>query len=166
MKAIGILFILISAQCSLVAQVNYGTPPADLVPEKLEGIRQAIEVIHFPKINDPVKIDDKYYWKHITSIVSKEDDLKIVEFGAYLYYNDQWNLRRSYPLKELDKYFGTKKQELEQGQPYTWPQNWRVDNSLFGGWALWYFIGENKEGERVFGYATIHTTDNLLNEKL
>ena len=147
-----------------ISQVDFGTPPEDLVPEKLHGIRKAIEVRHFPKINDPVKIADIYYWKHATSILCKESEIRIIEFGAYIYYNDQWNLRRSYPLKELDKYFKTKKQTMLQAEPYTWTENWRTGDTLFGGWALWYFIGETESGERVCGFDTIHTTDNLLNE--
>ena len=120
--------------------------------------------MHFPKINDPVKIEDKYYWKHATAILSKDGPVKIVEYGAYLFYNGQWNLRRSYPLKELDKTFKTSKQQMLQGEPYTWTENWRVDDRLFGGWAMWYFIGETPTGERVCGYETIHTTSNLLNK--
>ena len=78
-------------------------------------------------------------------------------------YNEQWHLRKSYDLKDLDNNFGTKKQLLKQGEPYIWANNWRVDNHLFGGWAMWYFIGINADGETVCGYETINTTNNLLN---
>ncbi|MEM7185585.1 MAG: hypothetical protein AAF466_02905 [Bacteroidota bacterium] len=161
MKAI--IFLLLSTCGYLNAQVNYGTPPAGLIPEKLQDLRRAIDVIHFPKINDPIKIGGTYYWKHMTSVLCKESEIQIVEYGAYIYYNDQWNLRRSYPLKELDKTFGTRKQVMARAEPYTWPKNYRTGDSLFGGWALWYFIGTTPEGETVCGYETIHTTANLLN---
>ena len=147
----------------IAAQVNYGTPPEGEIPDALKNIPKGIEVMHFPKINDPVKIKDTYYWKHATGILSKNDTLTVTEFGAYLYYNDQWNLRKTYRLKELDQFFGTKKQVLPQGQPQVWTKNWRVGNQLYGGWALWYFIGKDSSGKTVCGYATIHTTDNLLN---
>ena len=109
------------------------------------------------------KIDGTYYWKHATSILNKKSDLTIIEYGAYLFYNDTWNLRKSYPLKELDKTFGTKNQFVSQSEPYTWAKNYRTDKKLFGGWALWYFIGKTSSGEIVCGYDTIHTTTNLLN---
>ena len=144
-------------------QADYGTPPAELVPEVLEGKRRVIEVMHFPKINDPIKIDDRYYWKHATAILCKESEITIIEYGAYLFYNNTWNLRKKYPLKQLDKTFGTSNEIMEQAHPYTWTENWRVDSRLFGGWALWYFLGKTKEGEIVCGYETIHTTSNLLN---
>lgn len=154
------LFLLV---CNSKAQVEYGTPKADQIPGKLHGLRQAILVQNFPKENDPVKIKDTYYWKHATSILCKESDITITEYGAYLFYNDTWNLRKSYPLKELDKNFGTKKQLLHQSEPYTWAKNYRTGKKLFGGWALWYFIGTTASGETVCGYSTINTTTNLLN---
>lgn len=145
------------------SQVTYSTPPSDSFPEKLQNIRKAIDVVHFPKENDPVKIKDTYYWKHATAILCKESDITITEYGAYLYYNNTWNLRKAYPIKELDKLFGTKKQIMLQAEPYIYLKNWRVDSRLFGGWALWYFIGKTKDGETVCGYGKINTTANLLN---
>lgn len=158
-------FLLWLLLLSLVsnAQVTYGIPQPDSCPDKLRELPRSIEVQHFPKINDPIKIKDTYYWKHATSILSNDSPITITEYGAYLYYNNQWNLRKSYPLKDLDKTFGTKRQYLNQAQPYTWANNWRTDSKLFGGWAFWYFIGTTPEGKTVCGYEMIHTTDNLLN---
>ncbi len=162
MKNIFITVFLLLSYISQ-AQVNYGTPPVNSCPEKLENLPRLITVNHFPKINNPIQIKKKYYWKHATAILCQTSDITVIEYGAYLYYNNQWNLRKSYPLNELDKNFGTKKQQLEQGEPYTWAKNWRVDSRLFGGWALWYFIGTTPSGETICGYEMIHTTDNLLN---
>ncbi len=162
MKAIVWLLCLLSTPV-ITAQVNFGTPSVDEpLPEKLQNLRKAIEVNHFPKVNDPIKIENTYYWKHTTSVLCKESKIEVIEYGAYIFYNDQWNLRRVYPLEELDKTFGTKKQILNQAEPYTWNKNWRVGEDLFGGWALWYFIGKTVDGENVCGYATIHTTDKLI----
>lgn len=159
--SICILFVFLSSVGS--AQVKYGTPPLDSCPEKLEALPRLIKVNHFPKINDPIKIKDTYYWKHATSIFCKSNEVTIIEYGAYLYYNNQWNLRASYPIRELDKTFGTKKQFMNQAEPYTWTKNYRTDKKLFGGWALWYFIGITPDGTKICGYETIHTTNNLLN---
>lgn len=151
--------------CSLIlnAQRDYGVPIHDELPKKLKELRRAIEVVNFPKQIDPVKIKDQYYWKHNTAILCKESEIQIIEYGAYLFYNNQWNLRRSYPLKELHKSFGIKKQVMKQAQPYTWVNNWRVDTNLYAGWAMWYFIGVTKDGEKVCGYQKIETTNKLLN---
>jgi hypothetical protein len=158
-----VTFILFLVLYQLNGQANYGIPPQNSLPEKLKDLTVALEVMHFPKENDPIKIGETYYWKHATAILCKTSDIKIIEFGAYLYCNDTWNLRRSYDLKDLNKNFGTKRQIMLQAQPYVWANNWRVGNQLYGGWALWYFIGQTPTGKTVCGYATINTTTNLLN---
>ena len=160
-NAITIMLLFISTLGS--AQIEYGTPTNEPLPEKLQNLKQVILVNSFPKVIDAVKIKDQYYWKHTTSILCKDSAITIVEYGAYLFYNNTWNLRKSYPLKTLDKTFGTKKQKLLQAQPYTWTNNWRIDNKLYGGWALWYFIGKTPTGTLVCGYEKIHTTNTLLN---
>ena len=158
-----ITIILLCICTCVTAQIKYGTPTNEPLPEKLQNLKQAIQVNNFPKTVDAVKIKDDYYWKHTTSILCKDSAITILEYGAYLFYNNTWNLRKSYPLKTLDKSFGTKKQKLLQAQPYTWTNNWRVGNKLYGGWAMWYFIGKTATGELVCGYEKIHTTNTLLN---
>ena len=145
------------------AQLDYGTPKNEPLPEKIKNLRQAIDVLHFPKEIDPVKIKDIYYWKHLTSIMCKESQIEILEYGAYIFYNETWNLRQKYNLKKLNRTFGTKKQLMNRAEPYTWVNNYRTGTELFGGWALWYFIGRTAKGETVCGYATVNTTNNILN---
>lgn len=158
-----IFLLLVNCAGICFSQAQFGIPKEGLIPEKLKNLPKRIVVQNFPKEVDPIKIKDSYYWKHNTLIFSKESPITIIEFGAYLFYNGKWNLRRSYPLKDLDKNFGTQKQVLLRAQPYTWNDNWRVGSQLYGGWALWYFIGIDKNGIRVCGYEKINTTNNLLN---
>lgn len=145
------------------SQTNYGTPSENEIPDKLKVYENNIIVNHFPEMVHPIKINNTYYWKHNTAILSSDSKIRIIEYGAYIYYNNQWNLRKKYPLKDLDKLFGTKNQTLKQGQPYTWQDNWRNGTDLFSGWALWYFIGKTENNNMVSGYQTIYTSDKLLN---
>lgn len=155
-------FILVCFAQIIVAQTNYGTPTNEPLPKKLQQLKKEITVQNFPKEIDPIKIKDSYYWKHNTMVFSKNSQVQIIEYGAYLFYNGKWNLRKSYPVKEFNKNFGAKKGILLQAQPYTWNDNWRVGNQLFGGWAMWYFIGINEKGEKICGYEKINTTNNLI----
>lgn len=98
MKTTFKLFLVLFTSFSW-CQTNYGNPTNKPLPEKLLNIRKAIDVIQFPEENDPVKIDDIYYWKHTTGILCKESDIAVIEYGAYIFYNDKWNLRKVYPLK-------------------------------------------------------------------
>lgn len=163
MKQLLTLCLCLCTIASASAQVDYGTPPQEAIPAKLKNIRIAIDVLHFPKKTDAIKIKDLYYWKHITSILCTESEVTITEFGAYIFYNDQWNLRQTYPIQDLDDVFDTKQQRMLQAQPYTWTNNYRSGDTLFAGWALWYFIGETPSGESICGYETIYTSDVLLN---
>ncbi|MEP0262494.1 hypothetical protein [Dokdonia sp.] len=159
-----LIICLVLCTTSLLAQRDWSGPKGnEPLPEKLQNVRRAIDVINFPKENDPIKIGDRYYWKHLTSILCKESPVEIIDYGAYLFYDGTWNLRKSYPLKELDKTFGSKKQQLLQGTPYSWTDNQRIGKNLYGGWALWYFIGITEDGETICGYDTINTTTHLLN---
>ena len=159
-----IAFLLLSS--TMLAQMDFGTPGKDTpLPEVIQGLARTITVKHFPEVNHPIQIQDNYYWKHATAIYSEESQVTIIEFGAYLFYNDKWNLRQKYPIKEFDKFFGTKGEILLQAQPYVWAKNWRVGDSLYGGWALWYFIGITPDGKPVCGYQTIYTTSDLLTSK-
>jgi len=162
MKAKLYVLLLFLSQV-LFSQVDYGTPENDELPKKLKNLRQVIEVNNFPKKIDPIKIGGRYYWKHNTAILCQESEIKIIEYGAYLFYNKKWNLRKSYSVKELNKNFNTKNGILNHSEPYTWVKNWRTDSRLFAGWAMWYFIGKTTDGETVCGYEKIETTNNLLN---
>jgi hypothetical protein len=46
---------------------------------------------------------------------------------------------------------------MKAGEPYTFVQNWRRDTRLYGGWALWYFIGEDDRGRPIVGYKALWT---------
>lgn len=163
MKLILSSFFIIFISISCNSQVEYGTPNKNHIPEKLQQLEKKIIVKNFPSTIDPIKIKNRFYWKHNTVIFCRNSKITITEFGSYLFYNGKWNLRKSYPLKYLNKNFGTKKQILEQAQPYTWNNNWRTDHKLYGGWAMWYFIGKTDKGKIVCGYEMINTTKNLIN---
>ncbi len=145
------------------SQVTYGTPKNETLPKKIKYLKRAIQVNHFPEEVHPIKHNDSFYWKHNTAILSETSNVEIIEYGAYIYYNDTWNLRRTYPIEDFDNTFGTSQNKLQQAQPYTFVNNWRVANQLFGGWAMWYFIGKTENGDLVCGYQKINTTNNLLN---
>ena len=63
MKSFCTLILLLSTTL-LLAQSDYGTPTNEPLPEKIQNLRRSIDVLHFPKETDPIKIDDIYYWKH------------------------------------------------------------------------------------------------------
>lgn len=54
---------------------------------------------------------------------------------------------------------------MKAGQPYTFKDNWRTDNSLRGGWAMWYFIGKTSTNQMVYGVGKLHTIGAIIGIK-
>ncbi|MBX2875387.1 MAG: hypothetical protein KTR30_24945 [Saprospiraceae bacterium] len=164
MKTSILLFTFLLGMQTLAAQAPAETAP---LPEKLAALPQKLKVGHFPSpvlaSTDPDE-PGTYFWKHNSTLFSAQEDATIVEGGAYIYYNDQWNLRVSMSAKEFAKLFGVQKGLMKAGQPYTFVDNWRRDSRLYGGWAMWYVIAELPSGERVCGIGKLDTVGKLYGE--
>lgn len=134
------------------------------LPAKFDGMEAILQVNHFP---NPVlaSIDsdepDTYFWKHTTNLLSPTENITIEEGGAYLFYNDQWNLRVAMTAKEFSKLYKIPKGIMKAGQPYVFVENWRRDSRLYGGWAMWYVIGTTDAGRKVFGIGKLDTVGKL-----
>ena len=154
--------ILILGLCLSYHITHFGQNPEDApLPEKFSGLKESLTVSHFPSpvyaSQDSDRSDFKYFWKHNTAVMARDSDVVVTECGAYIYYSDQWNLRVSYDAKTFTNLFNCPKGILKKGEPYTFPDNWRTDNRLFGGWAMWYVIGTDESGQKVFGVGKLET---------
>lgn len=144
------------------ARIAYTTPgDVPLPAAKFAGMRRTLVFDHFPNpvsaSRDPEK-PGLNFWKHNTVVMSETEDVTLEEAGSYIYYNDQWNLRVTLTPEEFAQYFACPNALLKAGQPYTWNDNWRTDERLYGGWACYYAIGVTAAGERVYGSGPIETT--------
>ncbi|MCB0562683.1 MAG: hypothetical protein KDD09_27215, partial [Phaeodactylibacter sp.] len=70
-----------------------------------------------------------------------------------------------YSAKDFASLFHCPKGRMKKGQPYTFSDNWRTDNRLAGGWALWYFIGEAASGKKICGYAKLETAGAVYGQQ-
>ena len=160
------LILFFSFFLLLNLQLDAQTPLDAPLPDALQSLPKAIEVNHFPATvyasTDEERPDFSYFWKHNTSVLSSKSDLQIIECGAYIFYNNQWNLRVKYDSKQFEDLFNCPKGNMKQGQPYTFVDNWRTDKRLMGGWAMWYFIGNTASGEKVMGYGKLETAGEMI----
>ena len=135
------------------------------LPIKFAGLELEITIDHFPSpvyaSTDPDE-PGTYFWKHNTAVLSPNQEITIEEGGAYLFYNNQWNLRITYNGKDFAKLFGIPEGRMKAGQPYTFMDNWRRDTRLMGGWAMWYVIGITADGDRVYGIGKLDTVGSLF----
>lgn len=103
-----------------------------------------------------------YIWKHNTTIQTKED-LKIVEYGSFVYTEKGWYLRVTLSPKNFEEHYNCKDGLLKKGIIYTDNVSWRRDKSLKSGDAMWYYIAKDKNGRLVKDTAPIETEGKLVN---
>ncbi len=145
----------------------------DSLPKKLAGLKTGLKVTNEPETVYAGKFEKDtsfFIWKMQTTVTSLNEDIKIIEFGDYKLNNDgTWSIhtQTGYPFNTNDFkqwYFKSKNGNftwenskdgtIAKGEKYIDPNNWTLKNKeLIYQKGIWYFIGINKKGEKVFGYA-------------
>lgn len=163
---LGIIFLIL-LNCALRI-------PKDVqLPEKLKNITTGIEVTHsknnvyaIPNKKDIDKYG-KYKWHYETTVSATNENLTIVEFGAYVWSGNKWVFNtiynRPFNKEEFSKWYSCENAFIEKGQSFTDHNNWGKGDILDGkkSKTLWYFIGVNKSGEKFKGIAEIVTIGKL-----
>jgi len=171
-KSTIIISILSTMFTVLLACSSLGQKDSNL-PDKLIDIPTGLEVKHSDTIvyaiineKDPDKYG-KYKWHFETTVTAISEDLKIVEFGAYLWLDNEWVLRtiydRPFNQVEFEKWYSCESALLKKGQSCTDKNNWSKAHRLEGQKtkALWYFIGVNANDDKFKGTAEITTIGEL-----
>ncbi|OAI53622.1 hypothetical protein AYO44_15835 [Planctomycetaceae bacterium SCGC AG-212-F19] len=101
----------------------------------------------------------KYTWWFKTTVASTGQDVKVVEFGAYVWNNDKWVFAsftgKPFSSKDFAEWYFCPDALVKEGKAYTDPTNWGSGPELTAGKARWYYIGINGKGERLKGEAVI-----------
>jgi polyisoprenoid-binding protein YceI len=137
------------------------TEPNRLLPKKLRGLPVGLIGGHDPNPTLAVFEDSMYIWKHNTSITSVAGDLKLIEYGSFVWTDEGWYLRITMTPQEFAQTYNCPNAELKAGVTYTDPASWRREEVLSGGDAMWYYIAEDKNGKRYKGTALIETEAQL-----
>ncbi len=154
-------FLLFLAGCSSKDQNDRS------LPKELQDIPVGLIVKHNRQIVYATYNDEdpdnygRYKWPCETSVSTQHEGLRIVEFGAYIWVEDQWVFRsiygRPFNQDEFSKWYSCENALLKKGQVFTDFNNWvkgdRLDSQETK--SLWYFIGVNKKGEKFKGTAEI-----------
>ncbi|MGL4599352.1 MAG: YceI family protein [Bacteroidia bacterium] len=128
-----------------------------LLPKKLRGLPYGLFGSHDPNPTFADFEDSMYVWKHNTTIQSVVGDLTLIEYGSFVWTDNDWYQRVSYTAKDFDEHYGCKNGELKAGIVYTDPKSWRRQEVLTGGDAMWYYIAKDKNGKLWKGIALIET---------
>ncbi len=165
-----ISFIIFALSISVQAQEAW-SDKTRVLPDALRKIQVAILITHSPNPIYPEKTDDentsaKYVWKHSTTILSPHRDLTIMEAGSFIWYDATgWKKNVEYDKRTFEKTFNCKSGLLKAGKAYTYQENYRWGNQLYGGDALWYVLAADNEGTLYKGIGLIETESTLQKTK-
>ncbi|MEM6806098.1 MAG: hypothetical protein AAF696_32170 [Bacteroidota bacterium] len=155
-------FILLSPQ--LRAQEQAWTDKTRVLPDVLREVPEEIFIKHSPNPNYPEpstpgdKTKYKYVWRHSTSVISMDLELRVKFAGSYIWYNaDGWKKNVFYNKKQFAKQFNCPKGILKKGITYTFEKNYRWGDKPYGGDALWYVIAEDENGKLYKGMSILET---------
>ena len=127
------------------------------LPARLRNLPVGILVLHHPNPVYPVRKDGEYVWRHDTEVRSLVGDLRLLEYGAYLYGDAGWQLRVVLAPDLFAKVYRCPGARLRKGCAYTDPDNARHGQTARAGDALWFFVAEDAQGRRYKGTALIET---------
>ncbi len=128
-----------------------------LLPKLLRGLPVGLVGAHDPNPVNAVFEDSMYVWKHNTTIRSLVGDMKLVEFGSFVWTDKGWYHRVADTPQNFETYYSCPGAKLKAGVVYTDPASWRRQETLTGGDALWYYIVEDAKGKRWKGTALVET---------
>ncbi|MCU0319153.1 MAG: YceI family protein [Flavobacteriales bacterium] len=160
-----ILFLLQTA-CQQNSNPSPGPTPAleaddteadRLLPKLLRGLPVGLVGAHDPNPVNAVFEDSMYVWKHNTTIRSVVGDVKLIEFGSFVWTDAGWYHRLADTPEQFAQVYDCPSAALKAGVVYTDPTSWRRQETLTGGDALWYYIVEDANGKRWKGTALVET---------
>jgi polyisoprenoid-binding protein YceI len=135
--------------------------PNRLLPLKLREIPTGLLAQHDPNPVFAVYENNRYIWKHNTTVQAISEDLQLVEYGSYIYTDKGWMLRVTLTPKDFEAAYNCKDGLLKKGITYTDPKSWRQQETLSGGDALWFYIVKNAKGQLFKGTALVETEGKL-----
>ncbi len=126
--------------------------------EKINELPHELIVRHDPLEVHPKESDGYFLWSYKTSISAKEN-VKIIEFGAYVQVGDGWAFSnaggRLFRNKEFADWYGCLDGILQANTEYTDDSNWGRSDNPGGGRDRWFYIGETDSGRLVVGMAIV-----------
>ena len=111
-----LFYVLWLCATPLIAQVQYGRPAPEDLPEALKKYPGSFQVNHFPNEVHPVKIEEKYYWKHNTAVLSPGEKRRLLNLGR-ISTTITMEPSKEVCAQEFDELFGAKKRKLLAAQP-------------------------------------------------
>jgi hypothetical protein len=126
--------------------------------DEVASLPVGIDVIHEPEQIKAIPGDASglnYTWPFSTSVNTREKELTIIEFGCFALIDNEWIFSNytgePFTTADFEEWYSCPEATLVKGATYADPFNWTGSNELRNGSMLWYFIGEDVDGNRYQG---------------
>ena len=163
-----VFYFFLLAGCQTQAQEAW-TDRTRVLPDLLRKVPVALYIQHTPNPNYPELNDtgdqkeQKYVWKHATTVCSPLKHLQVVKAGSFIWYDETgWKENVQYSRKEFQKRFECPKGKIAAGACFTFEKNYRWGSQLYGGDALWYVLAKDEDGQLYKGIGLIETESELI----
>lgn len=100
-------------------------------------------------------------WEHRTTVSSTVGPVTILEFGCFVERNGKWEYPHetvtpyTYSSSDFATMYDCPSSKLQPGKTYTDAKNLSVIDCVPEQMVKWYFIGQDANGQRVKGEATV-----------
>ena len=141
------------------------------LPLKISSLIKGIDVKHskkkvYPELNEELPTRAlKYKFNFGTSVISLQDGLEIIEFGAFHQINNKWvqSSARPFNTAEFAEWYLCPSGLPVKGVMYSDPNNWYSCDDLDKAPSkiLWYYIGVDSNNEKFVGFDTIELLSEL-----
>jgi hypothetical protein len=130
--------------------------------QEVESLPIGVRVTHEPNPVSPVRggrSGQKFTWLHSTKVEAIQADLRIVEFGAFVWHDEAWHFStytgKPFTSADFANWFTCPGAKLVRGNVYTDPNNWTGASVLKSSKTRWYFIGVDAASKRFRGEAVV-----------
>lgn len=122
-----------------------------------------IEVTHTPSV---VKATPggangnwNYYWYHATALRATGSPVTITEFGAYEFYDGQWNLNNfdgiAFTAEQFESWYSCPGASVSTDNACADGASWTANDVLVESSTKWVYVGVDGEGRSVKGEAVV-----------
>lgn len=167
MKKILWLALLLTNGTTLWAQQVW-TDKRRLLPDLLRNIPTGINISHsptpvWPELNtDTVNYPGQYVWKHLTTVSTQLGQLQVIAAGSYIWWKDKgWTANIKLDTKDFEELFNCPAGQLKPNRTYTFLKNYRHEDGLYAGDAIWFVLAKAKNGQLYKGIALVETEGEL-----
>lgn len=165
------IFVLLALPLMGKAQQAW-TDHSRVLPDKLRGLPTGIQIVHsptpvYPELNrDTADYPGRYIWKHLTTVTSSERTLTVIEAGSFIWRGDKgWSANIHLDNAGFARGFDCHGGILKKGRSYTFVKNWRFEDAIYAGDALWFVIAKDEGGHLFKGIAIVETEGTLKSTK-